>query len=60
MKRMLYRNFEANILSSKHWLHKFRNLNLSSDIIIGKIGSKKTQICVSCVKGDTGIKVIPK
>ena len=57
---MLYRNFEANILSSKHWLHKFRNLNLSSDIIIDKIGPKKTQICVSCAKGDRGIKVIPK
>ena len=60
IKTTIYRNVEANILSSKYRFHKFWNHNPSSDAITAKIWSKKAQICISCAKGDRKIKKIPK
>ena len=44
----------------KYRFHKFWNFNLSSDVIIAIIRSRKTQICISAAKGDKRIIVIPK
>ena len=60
IKIIIYRNFEANILTSKYKFHKFWNVNSSSNIIIAKIGSKKAQTFISYAKGDRRIKIIPK
>ena len=60
IKTIIYRNFEANILTSKYRFHKFWNFNPSSDIISANIGSKKTHICLSWARVDRRIKVIPK
>ena len=46
IKITIHKNFEANILTSWYRFHWFWNFNPISDVIIAKIGSKKTQICI--------------
>ena len=60
IKVTIYKNFETNILISKHSFLKSRKFNPSFVIMIAEIGLKKAQMFISCAKGDRKIKVIPK
>ena len=52
IKVTIYKNFETNILISKHSFLKSRKFNPSFVIMIAEIGLKKAQMFISCAKGD--------